>query len=419
MPAGIVAAVLVVSVVASAMFTHTMAGAAEPDPPLPDDPRLAPGLAQVQVDSPAFRDALSRYRGAEDRLTDARRRYADDQSQLADLTSAQARVTEQVNDATRRRDKSERLLVLGRTALGQVAVASYVRAGMGDPIGTGVDLESLTDRHRGRVMLETVNSNQLAQVQANLDVVDRTSAVLASAGGELDDLNARLVATTAARDRAVADGKVAHADIARVEGELSDTRLEAQVVGLGTGDGREPGIGFQLVALDAYVKAASALRAVRPQCGLRWQVLAGIGRVESAHGTYLGRHLAHDGKVSEDIIGIPLDGNNGTALITDTDGGTIDGDTTYDRAVGPMAFIPSAWRSYGRDGNGDGRADPQNMYDAALAAATLLCARGTALDTEAGLRRAAFGYNQSKDYVDKVVGFVQRYDAFTIPAGPT
>ena len=111
----------------------------------------------------------------------------------------------------------------------------------------------------------------------------------------------------------------------------------------------------------------------RPECGLRWTGLAGIGKVESGHGTYGGSRLSATGDTSQPIIGIPLDGSAGTAAIGDTDGGELDGDPTTDRAVGPMQFIPGSWRSLGRDGNGDGRADPSNIYDAALAAAGLLC----------------------------------------------
>ena len=37
--------------------------------------------------------------------------------------------------------------------------------------------------------------------------------------------------------------------------------------------------------------------------------------------------------------------------------------------MGPMQFIPSTWRKWATDGNGDGIGDPQNLDDAAMAAA--------------------------------------------------
>ena len=121
-----------------------------------------------------------------------------------------------------------------------------------------------------------------------------------------------------------------------------------------------------------------------------WWLLAGIGRVESGHGTFSTSVLDPAGTTSPAIIGIPLNGGNSTAVITDTDGGVLDGDTTHDRAVGPMQFIPSTWARYAADGNGDGMADPQNLYDAAHAAATYLCTAGGDLRTDAGIHRAVF-----------------------------
>ena len=88
-----------------------------------------------------------------------------------------------------------------------------------------------------------------------------------------------------------------------------------------------------------------------------------------------------------------------------------------------MQFLPSSWRVFGRDGNGDGRRDPNNIYDAALAAAALLCrAGGTGLDTGAGLHRAALGYNASQSYADEVVAYGRRYaddQSRIIPPPPT
>ena len=104
---------------------------------------------------------------------------------------------------------------------------------------------------------------------------------------------------------------------------------------------------------------------LQPACRLSWPALAGIGRVESGNGTFGGDSVGADGEEATPIIGIALDGTNGTQRITDTDGGALDHDPVYDRAVGPMQVLPSAWRRYGLDGNGDGQRDPQNLYDAA------------------------------------------------------
>ena len=47
-----------------------------------------------------------------------------------------------------------------------------------------------------------------------------------------------------------------------------------------------------------------------------------------------------------------------------------------------MQFIPSTWALYGADGNGDGVADPFNIFDAAAAAAHYLCRAGGNLQTQ-------------------------------------
>ena len=69
-------------------------------------------------------------------------------------------------------------------------------------------------------------------------------------------------------------------------------------------------------------------------------MIAALGRIESRHGTIFGSQVRPDGRTSIRIIGIPLDGTNNTMRIPDTDGGTLDGDSVFDRAVGPAAVHP-------------------------------------------------------------------------------
>jgi transglycosylase-like protein with SLT domain len=171
------------------------------------------------------------------------------------------------------------------------------------------------------------------------------------------------------------------------------------------------------VALNAYRLAAARLAAAQPGCGLRWWLLAGIGRVESNHGRYGGASLSPSGESSPHIIGLALDGVV-YDYIADTDGGRLDSDTRYDRAVGPMQFIPSTWAAYGIDGNGDGVTSPFNINDAALAAGRYLCAAGGDLQTAAGRSRAVLAYNHSDEYLALVLGTAAAYAAGTAVDAP-
>ncbi|EMD23693.1 hypothetical protein C791_6779 [Amycolatopsis azurea DSM 43854] len=179
--------------------------------------------------------------------------------------------------------------------------------------------------------------------------------------------------------------------------------------------------GIPTTALAAYTNAASVLARRDPSCGLPWSMLAGIGRVESNHGRFGGATLGADGYPSPPIRGIPLDGRPGVALIRATDGGKWTGDPVFERAVGPMQFIPSTWRSAGADGNGDGAADPNNIHDAALAAAGYLCSGSGDLRTDAGARAAVFRYNHSQSYVTTVLSLARDYEhgvAAELPSNP-
>lgn len=170
------------------------------------------------------------------------------------------------------------------------------------------------------------------------------------------------------------------------------------------------------VALQAYINGAIIANDERPECRTPWWLIAGVAKTESNHGRYGGRTLTESGVPDSPILGVPLDGRRlangeGTAVIYDTDGGRLDGDAEFDRAVGPMQFIPSTWARWATDGNGDGTADPHNIHDAAAAAARYLCAVSGDLHTGEGLRDALWGYNRSHAYADLVL---QRGHAYSM-----
>ncbi|NYI90530.1 membrane-bound lytic murein transglycosylase B [Amycolatopsis endophytica] len=161
--------------------------------------------------------------------------------------------------------------------------------------------------------------------------------------------------------------------------------------------------GIPARALVAYGNAELELRATQPKCRVSWATLAGIGRIESNHGRYGGAVLRDNGLPSKAIIGVPLDGSPGIRAIGDSDGGRFDGDPNYDRAVGPMQFLPSTWAKWG------GGYNPQQIDAAALAAAKYLCAGGRDMAAAGGWWSGILSYNNSVDYGQKVFGLADAY----------
>ncbi|MFD3802539.1 lytic murein transglycosylase [Streptomyces sp. NPDC058619] len=187
----------------------------------------------------------------------------------------------------------------------------------------------------------------------------------------------------------------------------------AEQVVTGAGEGAQ---GIPASVLAAYRNAERTVGESDPGCGLRWQLLAAIGKVES--GQARGGRVDAAGTTLRPILGPVLDGN-GFANISDTDGGAYDGDARYDRAVGPMQFIPSTWAAWGQDADGDGRRNPNNVHDAALAAGRYLCAGTRDLRVAADLDRAVLSYNQSTEYLRTVRSWFAYYlkGAHEVPDG--
>ncbi|MCX6812808.1 MAG: lytic transglycosylase domain-containing protein [Candidatus Berkelbacteria bacterium] len=73
-------------------------------------------------------------------------------------------------------------------------------------------------------------------------------------------------------------------------------------------------------------------------------------------------------------------------------------------ATGPMQFIPSTWRHYAVDGNGDGNTDITNVVDAIYTAAHYLSASGGSVN---GYKTALWSYNPSSYYYSKVMSVAQ------------
>ena len=129
--------------------------------------------------------------------------------------------------------------------------------------------------------------------------------------------------------------------------------------------------------------------------------------------------LSDEGVSQPGIYGIALNGKNGTQAIQDTDGGVLDKDTVYDRAVGAMQFIPGTWSVVKVDADGDGKRNPQDIDDSSLATAVYLCSGNDDLGTRKGQEAGVFRYNHSKSYVDLVLRIMDAYQSGDYTAVPT
>lgn len=317
-----------------------------------------------------------------------------------------------------RRDRSR----LGRQ-IGTVLVRAGVVAGLG-----GAALGSVA----------VIGNSAPPAVSARVETPPQLSAaILNPAGDGAGAQDATISGDTASSGAAADDGSV---DAGTSGGGTDAASTASGTAGSGTGEGRgesaartegklqpaatgpqpatalidpswitetSAATGIPQRALLAYAAADVVVDAEQPDCEIGWNSLAGVGAIESHHGSYGGSTLGENGYPEPAIRGIPLDGN-GVAAISDTDGGAFDGDSVWDRAVGPMQFIPGTWEQWGADGNGDGVADPNQIDDAALAAARYLCASGPVTTTD-GWRGAVLSYNRSNEYVDNVAVAANRY----------
>jgi membrane-bound lytic murein transglycosylase B len=164
-----------------------------------------------------------------------------------------------------------------------------------------------------------------------------------------------------------------------------------------------------VVAAEAYGYAELVLKRSAPACHLSWTTIAALGKVESDHGSANGSVLGADGQVAPPIYGLPLDGKGGRQLIRDTDQGTLDADPTFDRAVGPLQFIPQTWRENAVDADNDGKTDPNDIDDAALTAASYLCKNGRDMSKPDAWWDAILSYNAVRPYAQRVFDAANEY----------
>lgn len=402
----LVATVLVALAWPSPASAAPLAGRQAPSDPASEDPRPGEGISAAVAAVPASSTELDAAEAERTRLLDRQTAATDELGRtVAELASVDAERGSLAQLVTRRDAQivkasaaHEQLRADLRAVAIEWFITGFDQNKAFDPTLSEADREQL---ERGRVLAESAAEDTVADERY-------TAARLAALQAERDDMDARR------QDLDTHAGDLASRRD-RLTGELSDlaTKLTAneQRVAEARMTATIDGTDLSTAALDAYWRAAETLAFTDARCGVPWWALAGIGRTESHHGTYRGASVGRDGTVTPPIYGPELDGSNTFRIVPDSDGGALDATSATDRAVGPMQFLPSTWKVVGRDGSGDGVADPQNLYDAALSAGVYLCRSGPGLGDEGPLRAAYLTYNRSLEYVDIVMDYAEGYRA--------
>lgn len=288
---------------------------------------------------------------------------------------------------------------LTRDRLRTLAVSSYVAGGSAGPLNALLSAQSFDDFSRRQQLVSSMADVTVRALRKYEAARDKASAASRHALADVD-------VATGAKSQADGAARDAAAELVRQTNNLTDL---VQLLQLATAAVQYPGTDIPRLILDAYRRAAATVQA--SGCLLPWSALAAIGKIESDHGRTQHAALTIAGDLVPPIIGPRLDGTNGTARIADTDHGRWDGDPTFDHAVGPMQIIPSTWAVIGRDGNNDGVADPNNIYDATLGAAVYLCRASPAVraSNDQALSQAFFSYNHADFYITEALALTHLY----------
>ncbi len=409
----------------------------------------APSVVRAAI-GPSAAELRDKVLALQPELADVEARTAETERLLMDLQTRSSAVDHELGAA----DEAQRA---ARTELSRYAVAAYV-SGQTKPQELTVALLTTDvadiDVEGDRVLATSVHTtlvgrardatNRVVDAEQDRSQVDAERADLEARGAELtaraaslrtelataqvDAERARLAEEAEAAERRRAEETAAREaqqradeDAARAgtprptsvhSGVVPSPTVRAEIIAIMGGQ-------VPRIALDAYYRAAVLTNRSMPGCAIDWALIGAIGRVETNHGTFGGAVVAPDGSTAPTILGIPLDGRSGTARITDTDGGALDGDPVYDRAVGPMQFIPGTWKAFAVDGNGDGIADPHNLYDAAGATGRYLCSTsGGPVSIAENASRAVYAYNRSAEYNAQVLTLADHYRRTIDPTLP-
>lgn len=152
---------------------------------------------------------------------------------------------------------------------------------------------------------------------------------------------------------------------------------------LGGGGHGESGPASQQALDDVPADLLPVYQGAAESCGMRWAVLAAVGKVETDHG----RSTAPGVSSGANAAG----------------------------AMGPMQFLAGTWAAYGVDADDDAMVDVYDPADAIWGAARYLCANGAGDPSR--VRSALWSYNHADWYVDEVLAVASGYEAALVGRG--
>lgn len=166
--------------------------------------------------------------------------------------------------------------------------------------------------------------------------------------------------------------------------------------------------GLPAVHQDVYKEAAATY-------DIDWELLAAVHRVETI--------FSHSSSMRSSVGAIgPFQFMPRTWLGWQYDTDDKKGDVPEDEVDLTDLSLIEQYGGLGRDGNGDGKADPHSLVDSAHAAAYYLSEHGgKTSDSIESIQNAIFEYNRSEQYVSDVMSFYEQYqdEVFLLPGDAT
>ena len=148
---------------------------------------------------------------------------------------------------------------------------------------------------------------------------------------------------------------------------------------------------------------------------MHWTLIAGIGRVESTH-AYDGKDADDNGNLLKPVLGLSSTAASAARPSSATPTAARSTATPSTTAPSAHAVPPETWNQYAGDGNGDGIADPQNLFDSALTTGKYLCDGGLNMQGSDSGRQGDPPLQQLRRLRGQRAGLVAGYSTGIMPA---